>query len=216
MSSVRRLPRGNHGLPPTIQLFTAWFRVSLRAAALPEAKYNYITNVGDKFYFLTSLSAPKMKVISLTLPVHGSPIESDASALAALPVELEVAENEDTLEGVVCVAGTKLVFAYLHDVVARLEYRDLTDLGVVYPIFLPAPCTAYLAESRPEINTLLFKYTSFVHAGTILRMDFGAETVDAYVYHDTVVPGLNPNDFEAFQDFAVSRCGRCCQTSRLL
>jgi Prolyl oligopeptidase, N-terminal beta-propeller domain len=166
----------------------------IHPSAPTEAKYNYITNVGDKFYMLTSLGAPKMKVVSMTLPAHGSLVETDPAALAALPVDVEVAECDDTLEGVVCVARTKLVFAYLHDVVARLEYRD------------PAPGTAYLAESRPEINTLLFKYTSFVHAGTILRMDFSTETVDAYVYHDTVVPGLDPNDFEAFQDFAVSKC----------
>ena len=69
---------------------------------------------------------------------------------------------------------------------------------------------AWTVPGNPRIPTLLFKYTSFVHPGTILRMDFGAAAVDAYVFHHTVVPGLDPEEFEAFQDFAVSKCVCVC------
>ena len=31
------------------------------------AKFHFITNLGDKAYFLTSLDAPKNKIVSITL-----------------------------------------------------------------------------------------------------------------------------------------------------
>ena len=76
---------------------------------------------------------------------------------------------------------------------------------------------------------VLFKYTSFVHPGTILKMDFSGPDIAAHVYYSTVVPGLDPEAFEAFQDFAiskyvlvsafrekVSRCFRPCYSWRWL
>ena len=45
------------------------------------------------------------------------------AALEEWPIEQELAESEDMLEGAVVGAGTKLILAYLHDCVARVEVR---------------------------------------------------------------------------------------------
>ncbi len=64
---------------------------------------------------------------------------------------------------------------------------------------------SYSRPDNPELPLLLFKYTSFVHPGTILKMDFSGPDLAAHVFYSTEVPGLDPEAFEAFQDFTTSR-----------
>jgi prolyl oligopeptidase len=138
----------------------------------------------------------------------------------------------------------KLVLRYLQDVVSAIRVYDLADLSAGYAtVALPAPgsATRTSGESILLVNPvaavivianglrclssscaavdrdeteLLFGFESFVHAGSILRLDLsspelsvaGAEVTPDTVLH-TEVPGHNPDDYVSSQEIFTSLDG---------
>jgi hypothetical protein len=80
----------DHYLPVCLGCWSAW-RVG--------AKFQFITNIGDKAYFLTSLDAPKNKIVSITLVDNRTPNAAVIlSVLASLIVRNTLSPDNLRLE----------------------------------------------------------------------------------------------------------------------
>lgn len=173
-----------------------------------DGKFEYLANDGRKFYFLSNLAAPRNRIVSITLPEPGSPVEVDAAALAAIPIVEELPQSADPLEWAMVVGGDKLILCYLHDVIAVLEQRLLHNIAAAPArIELPAPGTISGASGRRDSPLLFCKFTSFVHPGTILKVDVAEGSGSSVQHYVTTVPGFDPAGFETTQDFVTSKDG---------
>merc|ERR1719444_357165 len=81
-----------------------------------EADYDYVTNVGTKFYFHTNKNAKRFKLVSID---STKPDESNWENI--------VPEHEkDVFEWAAAVAGDKLVTCYMQDVKNTMQLRSLS------------------------------------------------------------------------------------------
>src|SRR5690606_16004785 len=92
-----------------------------------DARYDFITNVGDRFYVLTDESAPRGRVIAF-----------DRSAPGKDAWEQIVGEQRDTLQEAAGIAG-RLVLTYLRDAAHAVAVHAL-DGTLERELPLPAPC----------------------------------------------------------------------------
>ncbi|KAG5176056.1 prolyl endopeptidase [Tribonema minus] len=169
-----------------------------------ENKYSYITNEGRTFWFLTNLDAPRYKVIKMTLPPAGSPMEADPASLALVPrVDVVQQDSVAVLEGAYAVANDRLVLLYMRDAYEQLEICDLNG-GDRRSIQLPSIGSIEGISAKKTKNEMFFKFVNFQDAGTTYRCEItrkqdGKIEISRDVFKRTVVPGLNPDDFETKQ-----------------
>nr|WP_156677930.1 prolyl oligopeptidase family serine peptidase [Sphingomonas profundi] len=113
--------------------------------------------VGDTFYFVTDLDAPRQRVVAMDVKS------------ASRPIRQIVAESEAKLDGAT-IAGDRLVLSYLRDAKSelRLATLDGKDLGTVA---LPGIGTVTIGEGRHDDPTLFYSYGSYAVPTSILRLD---------------------------------------------
>ncbi|OXB71828.1 UNVERIFIED_CONTAM: hypothetical protein H355_009092, partial [Colinus virginianus] len=121
-----------------------------------EASYDYVTNDGPLFYFLSDKGAPRKHILTCDL----------AAADGQQAWHVHVPEGEHFLDAAKAVDGNKLVLQYIVDVTGRLHIRDLPTGTFLGEIALPHGTLDEVSCKR-TFSHLLFDFTSFDIPGII-------------------------------------------------
>jgi prolyl oligopeptidase len=177
----RRLGGGDSLLTaPVVPLLDGW-----------DARYEFIGNVGDTFYVLTTKDAPRGRVVAI-----------DLADPAPERWRTVVPEQAETLESVDLVGG-RLLIQSVRDAHAVVQVADLSG-GPLREIPLPGQGTVAGFTASAEDPESFFLYTDFTTPRTLYRLDVG-EGVPAVVRKPRA--DFNPADFVSEQVFITSRDG---------
>ncbi|KAJ3029317.1 hypothetical protein HDV00_009627 [Rhizophlyctis rosea] len=160
-----------------------------------EAEYNYLTNEGTRFYFQTTLKAPKRRVVAYDLK------EPEKGFVEIIP------ESKDVLNHVSVVDDNNLVLVYLHDVKDIVRLHDLRSGKPLTPDTLPLPLGSIIGSmtGRKGDKELFYSFSSFTTPGMIYRFDF--TTMTHSVFRETKVNGLKADILKTEQVFYTSKDG---------
>lgn len=181
-----------------------------------EDELGYLANDGNTFYFTTNRKAPRYRIIKTTIdPSKGQQIEKQQ--LFKLPLEPSVKFEEHveedaeggTLGSATVLAHDKLLLVYSRNVKDELWQYDLKSgqkVGRLLPNFVGS--IGQISGKRED--TLSFVQTSgFTSPGIISRLEWseGSEAKKEpkiSTYRETVVPGINADDFISEQKWFES------------
>ncbi|TVV69663.1 prolyl oligopeptidase family serine peptidase [Sphingomonas solaris] len=155
-----------------------------------ENSWALVGSVGQTFYFLTDLAAPRQRIVAI-----------DVEAATPTPREI-VPEGEAKLEEAT-IAGDRLVLSYLRD--AKSEVRLATlDGRAAGTVALPGIGTVMLGEGTHADPTLFYSYGSYAVPTSI-------HTLDAATGRDSVFRApkvaFDPAAFTVEQRFYASKDG---------
>ncbi|MCG3134680.1 MAG: Prolyl endopeptidase [Planctomycetes bacterium] len=164
---------------PFREVFSAW-----------DASWDWIGNVGDRFFFKTDSGAVRSRVVAVDLS------RPDVS------VEEVVPETGDNLTGASLVGG-RLVLSYLHDAHSLVRVHD-PDGRHLHDVPLPGLGSADGFDGKADRPFTYFTFTSFTVPGTIWRYDVAANKAE--VWREPTV-AFDPSAFETAQVFVPSKDG---------
>ncbi len=156
-----------------------------------DASYGYVGNVGAKFYFLTTSSAPKYRLIAIDLdkpaPANWQTIikESDATLLS------------------VSLVGNSFIANYLRDAKSEVTRVSL-DGTKTTAIKLPGVGTVTGFGGKQKDQETYFSYASYTNPAELFKLDLKTNAVSSYKK-----PSLkfNPTDYQTEQVFYPSKDG---------
>ena len=146
--------------------------------------------VGDQFYFVTDLDAPRQRIVAMDVK------------LASRPTREIVAETDAKLEGAT-IAGDRLVLSYLRDAKSELRLATL-DGAPLGTVALPGIGTVLLGEGRHADPRLFYSYGSYAVPTSLFRLDT-ATGADALFKAPQVA--FDPGGFAVEQRFFASKDG---------
>lgn len=157
-----------------------------------EAQYQFVGDRNGRLYFLSTLEAPRGRVLML-------------DPRAARPAFREVvAESADTLQSA-RVVGNDLVLLTQRDASHRLT-RVKLDGGARQSIPLPGLGTVAALSGKAGEPELRFAYTSFNQPSTVYTADLSATRPEPRPVFPTALK-FNPDDFVTEQVFVSSKDG---------
>jgi prolyl oligopeptidase len=120
-----------------------------------EARYTYLANDGEAFYFLTTNGAPRGRIVAMGL--------HDRTPREIVP------QSEDSLDGATFF-GERIVASYLHDALARvlvygLDGRQLSEVA------LPGLGSVLGFSGKRGERETFYSYTSYTEPTSIYRYD---------------------------------------------
>jgi prolyl oligopeptidase len=156
-----------------------------------DATYSVVGDRGSMLYVLTTLDAPKGKVVSIDL---GSPDPANWKT--------PVPQSADSIEQVVF-AGGKFVVSTLHDVQSRLAVFG-ADGAALGEIALPGIGAVAAIDGRASDPEVFYKFSSFLTPPSILsrNLDSGAQAV----FQQPETP-FDSSPYETREVFYASRDG---------
>ena len=124
-----------------------------------DAQYEYLHNVGTRFYFLTNLDAPRKKIISIDL---ADPRRETWTTV--------IPQGEDPIDGV-SVLDNSFVVTYLHDVVNVVK---IFNLAGEFQRDIPLPGLGSVGgfNGHPGDTETYYVFTSFLNPSEIYHYDF--------------------------------------------
>ena len=156
-----------------------------------DATYAFIGNKGPVFYVLTTLGAPKGRIVSI-----------DASSPGPAAVATVVPQGADPIDEVAC-AGGKFVVSTLHDVQGRLALYG-ADGAPQGQIDLPEACAVTGISARAGDPEFYYGRSSFL---TPPEVDgHNADTGASSVFRRPKAP-VELSDFETREAFCTSPDG---------
>lgn len=161
-----------------------------------DAQYEYITNEGTVFTFLTNLNAPKYKVINIDF---NKPEQENWQTL------IEEDENA-VLEWVSCVNKNKLVLCYLKDVKNKMYVHSLETGKLIKEIPLDIG-TVIGCSGKKKNKEIFIHFMSFLTPGVIYRVDLSVDDPTPKVYRLIKVSNFDFSQFEIKQIFYPSKDG---------
>ena len=123
-----------------------------------DADYDFIGEVDDVFYVLTSANAPNSRVIAIKAGSVGMANAHDV-----------VAERDATLVQATMVGG-RIVAQYIKDAYSNVHVTDLKG-AKLYDVALPGYGQAGGFEGVFNASETFFEYTDFTTPGTITQLD---------------------------------------------
>ena len=154
-----------------------------------DAVYNFIGNVGERFYFQTDLEAPRNRVIAID--VRSPDREKWQEVLPQSEASLQSSG----------LAGGSLVASYLEDVKTKVRLYTL-DGQEKREVELPGIGTASGFGGKLDRNETFYSFTSFTQPSTIYRYDF--ESGESTLFKKPELD-LNGDAFETTQVFYASK-----------
>jgi prolyl oligopeptidase len=163
--------------------------VKLHDAA--DAAYYVLGNEGTKFFFYTTLAAPRGKIIAL-----------DVADPARERWQTVIPESDESIDQAYIING-QLVLTYLRHAhhVVRLFTLDGAPDG---EIPLPALGSVASITGRKHHDAMFFSFTSFLFPATVFRYDFKVRTVTPF-WESTAT--FDPAAFLVKQVFYPSKDG---------
>jgi prolyl oligopeptidase len=156
-----------------------------------EAEYNVVGNDGSIFYVVTTLGAPRKKLVAIDTT---SPARSNWKTL--------IPEGADVIDSVDIIGG-RFVVKTMHDASSRLAVyaKDGRALGI---IALPGLGTVTNVSGREDENEFFYNFTSFSTPTTNFRHDVA--TNQGEIFQAPKV-AFDSNDYETTQIFYASKDG---------
>lgn len=141
-----------------------------------DASYGFIGNVDSRFYVMTTLDAPRNRIVSIDLE-HP---QRDAW-------ETIVPECGDILESAGILDGSRtLVLQYSRDAHTAIRFHEI-DGTFRSELELPGPGSAWGFGGRQSDTETFYQFTSFLHPGVIYRHDFRTGASEVFWRPDTDV-----------------------------
>ncbi len=156
-----------------------------------EADYDFVGNIGTRFWFKTDLDAPCKRLIEIDI---AKPERANWRTL--------IPESKDTLQGVGAVGG-HLIAEYLHDACSAVKVFD-TQGKFVRDIAFPGLGSAGGFGGRFDQNETFYTFTSYTVPGAIYRYDIA--TGKSELFRDPKVK-FDEAQFESKQIFYKSKDG---------
>ena len=156
-----------------------------------EAEYDVIGNTGPILYVLTTLDAPRKRVIAI-----------DTRAPAREQWKEIIPQGADTIDGVSLIGG-RFVVSTMHDASSRLAIYDKTGQPVGQ-VALPGIGTVGGVSGREDDTEFFYNFTSFNTPSTSYRDDVMQPKTEAF--HPPQV-AFNPADYVTEQVFYRSKDG---------
>ncbi|XP_014785500.1 prolyl endopeptidase [Octopus bimaculoides] len=161
-----------------------------------DAQYEYITNEGSVFTFLTNLNAPKYKIINIDFQ------NPDPKNWKTLVEE----DKNAVLEWASCVNHNKLVLCYLKDVKNKLYVHRL-ETGLLEAEIPLDIGTIIGCSGRKKSEEIFIHFMSFLTPGIIYRVDMTVEKPTPEVFRTIKVNNFDFSQFEVQQVFYPSKDG---------
>lgn len=156
------------------------------------ASFDYVTNYGEKFIFVTNENAARNKVVSINM-----------SRLQDGFLEL-IPENVDVLEECNAVNSGHLIVTYTHDVNQQVSLYDANG-NFVKRLHTPVGLAVYGTVCDHDSPLFFISVGGFTTPLTLYKYDFESDSLS--LYRQTVVAGIDPGDFETEQVFYPSKDG---------
>lgn len=163
----------------------------VRLIDVMEAKYEFLTNDGPVFYFITDLEAANGRILALDI---SQPDRANWHEI--------VPEQEDVVETAV-VVHDEFIVDYLHHTHHRLR-RFALDGTPRGDIDLPTLGSVALLTGERTHDALYFIFQSFLYPPTVYRFDFAAQELS--LWHQPQV-AFDPSAYETTQVFYESKDG---------
>ncbi|SOV01817.1 related to Prolyl endopeptidase [Ustilago sp. UG-2017a] len=204
------LPLHNHGIDANNQF--SWIPLAL------SFKYvlNYITNKGNRFYFMTNKDAPNYRLVSVDIDPNKALATKNVWELTGEDAVVKdvIAEDKNALLGSVQVIDhNKLLVVYSRDVKDELYQYQLETGKRVERLLPDLVGTIDQIAARHSDDHAFVKFGSFVNPGQVVRLNWetnsapDAKKQEQTAYYDTQVEGIKANDFVSEQVFIKSKDG---------
>jgi len=167
----------------------------IRLLDLGEARYDFVGNVGSRFYFLTDLSAPRGRIIAIDVEQADG---GDGSAVA----EEVVPEGEGAIDTARLYGGRLIVVTTEHAAHAVTMY-DLAGRRL-RAVPLPAPGSIAELSGRQDQPVFHLNFQSFLYPPAIFSYDTSSEELSP-LYQPAV--HMDPGAYETKQVFYHSADG---------
>lgn len=151
-----------------------------------DASYTYVSNDETIFTFVTNKDAPRYKVARVDL--------KEPSSWTDIVEEHE----KDVLETADVANGNKLVLNYLRDVKNVLQIRDLRTGELLHNLPLEIGAVSEV-ECRRKDSLIFVEFASFLIPGIVYVVDLEEEVPDMRIFKESVVPGLDRDEFDLTQ-----------------
>ncbi|SAM85540.1 related to Prolyl endopeptidase [Ustilago bromivora] len=203
-------PLHNHGIDANNQF--SWIPLAL------SFKYvlNYITNKGNRFYFMTNKDAPNYRLVSVDIDPSKALATKNVWELTGEDAVVKdvIAEDKNALLGSVQVIDhNKLLVVYSRDVKDELYQYELETGKRVERLLPDLVGTIDQIAARHSDDHAFVKFGSFVNPGQVVRLNWetnsapDAKKQEQTAYYDTQVEGIKANDFVSEQVFIKSKDG---------
>ncbi|XP_018578935.1 prolyl endopeptidase isoform X2 [Anoplophora glabripennis] len=160
------------------------------------ADYEYVTNTGTKFVFLTNKNAPNSRLIVI-----------DIENYAELNwVDLVKEHPKDVLHWAHIINNNMLVLCYLKDVKNVMAIHDLKSGKKIYDFKLDVGSISAVSGKYFH-KEMFFSFCSFLTPNIIHKVDFDGDKISESVIHETKVGDFNPSLYQTEQVFFKSKDG---------
>ena len=132
-----------------------------------DASYNFVANLGTRFFFHTDLNASRSRLIAIDITQPGREHWAEI-----------IPESQDNLERVDMVHET-FIAGYLHDATSRVKCFDATGRWL-RDLELPGLGSVGAFSGRIGDADAFYQFTSFTAPGTVFRFDVAAGTTQVF------------------------------------
>lgn len=161
-----------------------------------DAQFNYLANDEHLFYFMTNWKAPKNRIIRLSLDDE---VDACDEVIAEHP--------ENVLSSASAVNFDQLALVYMQDAHDRLVIHNLKSGALHFDVSLPDIGSVSVSADR-EHGFLMYKFTSFLYAGTVYYVDLNHPQGDGTrVFRRMDPPKFDPSKYRTRQHFYLSKDG---------
>jgi prolyl oligopeptidase len=162
-----------------------------------EASFAFIDTIGGEAFFVTTLDAPRGRIVAV-----------DLERPARKHWREVVAEGEGIIETSlgttpVRIAGSRLVVPAIRNVQHEIRVYTLSGEEEA-SVSLPVPGSVVETSGRPDVDDFYFTFASFLHPPAVLRYDVAAR--DLSVMHRPEIP-FDFDRYETRQIVYTSRDG---------
>lgn len=162
-----------------------------------DSQFTYIANDDALFYVMTNWKAPKNRIISVSL-------EKPEDVWPELVPE----HDSKVLSSALAVNYGQLALVYMEHASDRLSVHSLKTGEKAYDIKLPDLGSISITADR-ENDFLMYKFTSFLYAGTVYFVDLTMPIGDGTrVFRKMDPPGFDPSIYKTEQVFYTSKDGQ--------
>lgn len=162
-----------------------------------KANFNYVTNKGSKFIFVTDFDAPNYKLTEIDFDEVSEKVTSST---------VVVPEHE---VNVLCWAkpinNVHLVLCYQKDLEHKLSLYTLTGQKLLD--FNVEGGSIFDVTGRYDDTEMFFSYTSYLIPNRIYRIDFDNISPEAVKFHETKILGFDENIYKIKRVFYKSLDG---------
>lgn len=160
-----------------------------------DADYEFVANNDSVFIFRTNKDTPNYKLIKIDVD---NPAEANWTTL--------IEENpKEVLDWATAVNDNQLVLCYVKDVKNVMSLHELTSGKKLFDFPLELGTITQFSGER-KYSQILYTFCSFLTPSKTYKVDL-ADKCTPVLHEETRVGDFNPNDYECYQDFYLSKDG---------